>query len=263
MFIIGSSIMNSSITPMEIIVVWRNLRTQSSIPGRDTHIRYRCRWISLFISGIVGIFVLDDSTDETRCTLLLRLRIAIAYRRISSHRDTLSNPLGEYPCHDRLIDITALFSFDDRCEYECLIGFFGIKTLVFGTNFSIKFTQHYSDSIIHRSILFETIGIWIEISLDTRSKSEIRIVMLICRKIESSCLEKITNRTNSFCCKICIDIVGVPSWEDRDRLIDIEWRTHGFREKICNRRRSSCLICTSINNEIFWCKKPNPETISP
>jgi hypothetical protein len=166
MFLIGAAIVDDAVHIVEIVVVWRYLRTKCCVPCWERDIGDRCRWISLFIPGIVEIFVLDDTTDETRCTLFLGFGVAVAYSRISTHRDPLSHALLQYPCDDRLIGVIAFFTLDDRCEYELPVGILSLYRIACSDSF-LEFFEHDPYHIIGVGIRFESISIRIEEAFET------------------------------------------------------------------------------------------------
>lgn len=129
MFLVGATIVDNTITIMEIIIVCGLLWFYRCVPCWKRYTGNRCRRITLAIAGIVWIFLTYNCRNKRRSTLLLCLAITDTHRCICSHRHTFSDSLLEYPCDYRLVGIVALFTLDDRCEYKLLVGISSLCTI--------------------------------------------------------------------------------------------------------------------------------------
>lgn len=213
-------------------------------------------------SSIVWIFLSDDAPDKTRSTLLLSLGVADTDSRICAHRNPLTYSLLQYPCDDRLIGIDALLSLDDRCEDELLVCTCSLCRITH-SDLLIELSQEHHDHVVCGSTFEYPIGIWVEKTLQTLDSREPRESSLILTESICSHAKKVSRRYDILLAEVCIDIVHIPSWEDRDRDITMNWCRDRLGEEGVDRTATCSHIFSCLEHDITWCKEPNIESISP
>lgn len=255
-------IVDLSSTIMKIVVVWRFLLCESIFPCIHWNIWDRSRRISLHITRIEWVSIIYDLRYETRCALFLCFRISGTYCRISSHRDSFIHTFWKNSGNNGLFAWDTLFTLHNWCQDEFAVGIFS-KLFIGGTNPFFKLSKKYPRDLQRSCIYSYTIGIWIEKSFQWIFSSKKCKFLCKCGEVHTRFCDEFSSSDKLLSCEIVINIIYIPSREDRDGLICMNRIAEAITKKYPQCNWFIDAIFSNLKVCDFWSKKLDPESISP